>query len=109
LRLNLDGFLRARAITPPPLLGLFPLLASWPPVVFILNFAVLDLADYWRHRISHRVGWWYGIHSLHHAEEQMTFWSDAANQSFAPSSSIRGLNAHGTDERMGTPRIRREA
>jgi sterol desaturase/sphingolipid hydroxylase (fatty acid hydroxylase superfamily) len=76
LRENLDGILRAHAITPPSLSGLFPLLASWPAIVFILNLAVLDLADYWRHRISHRVGWWYGIHSLHHAEEQMTFWSD---------------------------------
>jgi sterol desaturase/sphingolipid hydroxylase (fatty acid hydroxylase superfamily) len=44
--------------------------------VFIANFAILDLADYWRHRLSHRYGWWYGIHALHHAEEQMTFWSD---------------------------------
>jgi sterol desaturase/sphingolipid hydroxylase (fatty acid hydroxylase superfamily) len=26
--------------------------------------------------VSHRIGWWYGIHSLHHAEEQLTFWSD---------------------------------
>jgi sterol desaturase/sphingolipid hydroxylase (fatty acid hydroxylase superfamily) len=47
-----------------------------PAIVFIANFAILDLADYWRHRVSHRVGWWYGIHSLHHAEEQLTFWSD---------------------------------
>ena len=76
LRLTLDGFLRAHAITTPSLFGALPLLASWPAVAFILNFAVLDLADYWRHRLSHRVGWWYGIHSLHHAEEQMTFWSD---------------------------------
>jgi sterol desaturase/sphingolipid hydroxylase (fatty acid hydroxylase superfamily) len=76
LRLNLDGFLRAQAITPPSLPAAIPVLTSWPAIVFILNFAVLDLADYWRHRISHRVGWWYGIHSLHHAEEQMTFWSD---------------------------------
>ena len=49
------------------------MLAAWPAVVFIANFAILDLADYWRHRLSHRYGWWYGIHSLHHAEEQMTF------------------------------------
>jgi sterol desaturase/sphingolipid hydroxylase (fatty acid hydroxylase superfamily) len=53
-----------------------PVLASWPAFVFIANFAILDLADYWRHRVSHRIGWWYGIHSLHHAEEQLTFWSD---------------------------------
>ena len=76
LRQSLDGFLRAHAVTPPSLSGLIPMLASWPAVVFVANFAILDLADYWRHRLSHRIGWWYGIHSLHHAEEQMTFWSD---------------------------------
>lgn len=76
LRQNLDGFLLAHGITPPSLAGLIPVLAEWPVVVFVLHFAVLDLADYWRHRLSHRYGWWYGIHSLHHAEEQMTFWSD---------------------------------
>jgi sterol desaturase/sphingolipid hydroxylase (fatty acid hydroxylase superfamily) len=72
----LDGFLRAHAITPPRLPGSLPILASWPAVAFIANFAILDLTDYWRHRLSHRYGWWYGLHSLHHAEEQMTFWSD---------------------------------
>lgn len=76
LRQSLDGFLRAHNVTPLALSGLIPILASWPALVFILNFAVLDLADYWRHRLSHRYGWWYGIHSLHHAEEQLTFWSD---------------------------------
>jgi sterol desaturase/sphingolipid hydroxylase (fatty acid hydroxylase superfamily) len=76
LRQSLDGFLLAHGITPPSLAGLIPVLASWPAVVFVANFAILDLADYWRHRVSHRIGWWYGIHSLHHAEEQLTFWSD---------------------------------
>jgi sterol desaturase/sphingolipid hydroxylase (fatty acid hydroxylase superfamily) len=76
LHQSLDGFLRAHAITPPALPGFIPILASWPAIVFFANFAILDLADYWRHRLSHRYGWWYGIHSLHHAEEQMTFWSD---------------------------------
>jgi len=76
LRQSLDGFLRGHGIAPPSLSGLIPVLASWPALVFVANFAVLDLADYWRHRVSHRIGWWYGIHSLHHAEEQLTFWSD---------------------------------
>jgi sterol desaturase/sphingolipid hydroxylase (fatty acid hydroxylase superfamily) len=75
-RRHLDGLLRAHAITPPTVPGLIPVLAPWPAVVFIVNFIILDLADYWRHRLSHTYGWWYGIHSLHHAEEQMTFWSD---------------------------------
>jgi sterol desaturase/sphingolipid hydroxylase (fatty acid hydroxylase superfamily) len=70
------GVLQANHITPLSLPQLIPPLVSWPAIVFIANFAILDLADYWRHRISHRYGWWYGIHSLHHAEEQMTFWSD---------------------------------
>jgi len=73
---NLDGLLRTYSITPPSLSGLIPLFVSWPPTVFFANFIFLDLADYWRHRLSHRYGWWYGIHSLHHAENQMTFWSD---------------------------------
>jgi sterol desaturase/sphingolipid hydroxylase (fatty acid hydroxylase superfamily) len=76
LRQSLDAFLGSHAITPPSLSGLIPILAAWPAVIFVTNFAILDLADYWRHRLSHRYGWWYGIHSLHHAEEQMTFWSD---------------------------------
>jgi sterol desaturase/sphingolipid hydroxylase (fatty acid hydroxylase superfamily) len=82
LRQSLDGFLRAHAITPPSLSLLIPELASWPAIVFIVNFAILDFADYWRHRVSHRVGWWYGIHSLHHAEEQLTFWSDDRSHVF---------------------------
>jgi len=58
------------------LAGFLPRGGWWPAVGFAINFAVLDLADYWRHRLSHRYGWWYGIHSLHHAEDQMTLWSD---------------------------------
>jgi sterol desaturase/sphingolipid hydroxylase (fatty acid hydroxylase superfamily) len=76
LRQNLDGFLLANAFTPPSFSELIPANAPWPAFAFIANFAILDLADYWRHRVSHRIGWWYGIHSLHHAEEQLTFWSD---------------------------------
>jgi sterol desaturase/sphingolipid hydroxylase (fatty acid hydroxylase superfamily) len=76
LRQSLDGFLAAHGVARPSIPALIPAFAAWPAIVFILNFAILDLSDYWRHRISHRIGWWYGIHSLHHAEEQLTFWSD---------------------------------
>jgi sterol desaturase/sphingolipid hydroxylase (fatty acid hydroxylase superfamily) len=76
LRHSLDGLLRAHALTPLSFTVIVPVLASWPTTVFAFNFAALDLSDYWRHRISHRIGWWYGIHSLHHAEKQLTFWSD---------------------------------
>lgn len=76
LRQQLDGFLFAHSVSRPSLMRLIPALASWPSIVFFANFAILDLSDYWRHRLSHRYGWWYGIHSVHHAENQMTFWSD---------------------------------
>jgi sterol desaturase/sphingolipid hydroxylase (fatty acid hydroxylase superfamily) len=76
LRQQLDGFLQAHAITQPSLPALLPPLASWPVLVFLIHFAILDCADYWKHRFSHRYGWWYGIHSVHHAEDQLTFWSD---------------------------------
>jgi sterol desaturase/sphingolipid hydroxylase (fatty acid hydroxylase superfamily) len=76
LHTTLDGFLLSRNIAPLSLSAVLPILGSLPVVVFIGNFAILDLADYSRHRLSHRYGWWYGIHSLHHAENQLTFWSD---------------------------------
>ena len=76
LHTTLDGFLLSHSIAPLWLSAVLPILGSLPGVVFIANFAILDLADYSRHRLSHRYGWWYGIHSLHHAENQLTFWSD---------------------------------
>ena len=76
LRQTMDGFFLAHALAPFTLARLIPALASWPALGFFANFAILDLSDYWRHRLSHQYGWWYGIHSVHHAEHQMTFWSD---------------------------------
>ena len=75
-RQQLGEFLFAHGITQPSLATLIPALASWPVVVFIANFAILDCEDYWKHRLSHKYGWWCGIHSVHHAEDQLTFWSD---------------------------------
>jgi sterol desaturase/sphingolipid hydroxylase (fatty acid hydroxylase superfamily) len=76
LRSQLDGLFVAHSITPPSLAAFAPTLSAWPALLFFFNFAILDLSDYWRHRLSHRYGWWYGVHSVHHAEDQMTFWSD---------------------------------
>ena len=40
---------------------------------------LLDLAEYWIHRAQHRVRGWWALHSLHHSQRQMTFWSDDRN------------------------------
>jgi sterol desaturase/sphingolipid hydroxylase (fatty acid hydroxylase superfamily) len=37
---------------------------------------ILDFADYWRHRLEHRFHIWWALHSVHHSQRQMTFWSD---------------------------------
>ena len=49
----------------------------------LLSFAayvvVLDLIGYWIHRAQHQFNWWWQLHSLHHAQRQMTIWSDNRN------------------------------
>jgi sterol desaturase/sphingolipid hydroxylase (fatty acid hydroxylase superfamily) len=40
---------------------------------------ILDFGEYWRHRLQHSIGWWWALHSIHHAQRQMTFWSDDRN------------------------------
>jgi hypothetical protein len=50
-----------------------------PLVSFIIYFVVLDFVDYWYHRASHHFGWWWGLHSLHHSQQNMNLWSDNRN------------------------------
>ncbi len=69
------------------LLGWQPLQldAIWPGltdiawVTFVLYLLVLDFFDYWMHRAQHRWQWWWELHALHHAQRQMTLWSDNRN------------------------------
>jgi sterol desaturase/sphingolipid hydroxylase (fatty acid hydroxylase superfamily) len=75
----LNGWLADQGWVPPMLELVFPPLLGHPVVTFVLYAIILDFADYWRHRISHRLGWWWALHSLHHAQRQMTFWSDDRN------------------------------
>ena len=75
----LNGLLADQGWVPPTLERLFPALLGQPVVTFCLYVVILDFADYWRHRLSHRFDWWYSLHALHHAQRQMTFWSDDRN------------------------------
>lgn len=54
------------------LAGLIP--PSFDNIVFYA--VVLDFSDYWRHRLEHRFKIWWALHSVHHSQRQMTFWSD---------------------------------
>ncbi len=75
----LNGWLTDHGWIPPTLERLFPFLLGQQALTFCLYVVILDFADYWRHRLSHVFGWWYALHALHHAQQQMTFWSDDRN------------------------------
>jgi sterol desaturase/sphingolipid hydroxylase (fatty acid hydroxylase superfamily) len=76
------GALVDAGFVPPDLEILLPLLFGHPFVTFCLYALILDFADYWRHRLSHSFRAWYALHALHHAQRQMSFWSDDRNHLF---------------------------
>jgi len=76
---SVDGTLRMAGYIPPSLETLIPWLAQQPLVSFLIYLAILDLAEYWRHRLSHRFSWWWALHAVHHSQRQLSFWSDRRN------------------------------
>lgn len=66
-------------------LGTFQLDQMWPGVTdgalasLVIYFIVFDFVDYWIHRAQHAWRPWWALHSLHHAQQQMTCWSDNRN------------------------------
>ncbi|MDI9333234.1 MAG: sterol desaturase family protein [Cytophagales bacterium] len=66
-------------------LGTFQLDQLWPSVTdnavvsLLLYLVVFDFLDYWIHRAQHGFPAWWALHSLHHAQRQMTCWSDNRN------------------------------
>lgn len=79
LQVGLNGFLADQGFVPPTLERLIPGLLGHQVVTFLLYVIILDFTDYWRHRLSHVFNWWYALHAVHHAQRQMTFWSDDRN------------------------------
>nr|WP_319563942.1 sterol desaturase family protein [uncultured Rhodoferax sp.] len=63
----------------------FQLDAFWPGVTdvawvsLLIYLVVLDFVDYWIHRAQHQWTWWWQLHALHHAQTQLTMWSDNRN------------------------------
>lgn len=76
---ELEGWLKLNGYSPPTLEGLVPFLDGRPFLTFAAYLVILDFADYWRHRFQHRFAWWWALHSIHHAQRQMTFWTDDRN------------------------------
>ena len=65
--------------------GTFHLDQLWPGITdnalvsLLLYLVVFDFVAYWTHRGQHQLEWWWRLHSLHHAQRQMTMWSDNRN------------------------------
>jgi sterol desaturase/sphingolipid hydroxylase (fatty acid hydroxylase superfamily) len=73
------GWMADQGWVPPTLESVFPALLGQQAITFVLYAIILDFAEYGRHRLSHQFRWWWALHSLHHAQRQMTFWSDDRN------------------------------
>ena len=58
---------------------LWPGVTDVPWVAFAMYLVVLDFVEYLIHRGQHGFNWWWGLHSLHHSQQQMTMWSDNRN------------------------------
>ncbi len=58
---------------------LWPGVTDVPWIAFAIYLVVLDFVEYLIHRGQHGFNWWWGLHSLHHSQRQMTMWSDNRN------------------------------
>jgi len=78
----MDAFMGQMSLwgwVPPQLDNLWPGVTDQALVSFILYLLVFDLVHYGIHRAQHQIGWWWKLHALHHAQRQMTMWSDNRN------------------------------
>jgi len=74
---HVAALLRMDGVRPFNLENLAPEMS--PLAAFAIYFVVLDFFDYWFHRAQHHFRWWWGLHSLHHSQQNMNLWSDDRN------------------------------
>ena len=78
-----EAWLRLNGFVPPSLEDLFPAFVALPLGSFLAYLAVLDFADYIRHRFEHRFQWWWELHAVHHSQRKMSLWTDDRNHLIA--------------------------
>ncbi len=76
---EIEGALRMAGMPKLNLDQIWPGVTDTPWASFLMYLIVLDFADYWMHRAQHRWNLWWALHATHHAQRQMTFWSDNRN------------------------------
>ena len=73
------GVLRTWGLPTWHLDQLWPGVSDVPLVAFLVYLVALDFVHYWLHRAQHQSHRWWALHALHHAQRQMTMWSDNRN------------------------------
>ena len=76
---ELFGALRTAGFGTLHLDQLWPGVTDHAVVSLLIYLVVFDLLGYWTHRGQHQLEWWWRLHALHHAQRQMTMWSDNRN------------------------------
>ena len=76
---NLFGALRVAGLSTFQLDALWPGVTDLALVSLVLYLVLMDALNYAIHRGQHQFEWWWRLHSLHHAQRQMTMWTDNRN------------------------------
>ena len=75
----LQSWLHSNDLIAWQLEDLLPWLQNSTLAAFLVYALVIDFFEYWRHRLQHRQRWWWGLHTIHHSQQQMSFWCDSRN------------------------------
>jgi sterol desaturase/sphingolipid hydroxylase (fatty acid hydroxylase superfamily) len=73
------GWLRVQGVPTFHLDQLWPGVTDGAWASFVLYLVVFDFLHYWIHRAQHQFEPWWSLHALHHAQRQMSMWSDNRN------------------------------
>ena len=76
---QLFGGLRSAGYGTFHLDAMVPGLSEQPLLSLLMYLVVYDLLNYGIHRLQHQSEWWWRLHALHHAQRQLTMWSDNRN------------------------------
>jgi sterol desaturase/sphingolipid hydroxylase (fatty acid hydroxylase superfamily) len=76
---ELEIWLRMHDMVRPNIEDVLPWLERNSIGALVIYLLLLDLVEYAMHRWQHKFNWWWALHSLHHSQRQMTFWTDDRN------------------------------
>jgi sterol desaturase/sphingolipid hydroxylase (fatty acid hydroxylase superfamily) len=76
---NVWGQLRTMGLPTWHLDQVWPGVTDQALVSFVIYLVFFDFVNYWMHRAQHQSARWWALHAMHHAQRQMTMWSDNRN------------------------------